>query len=83
MVDNKDQQKIETLDAGVLEVRKAFEEVTNRNVRGAVNFSNETRKIVRCLEEKMVHLEKIIQNKDAVIVEMKKQISWLQQQTYK
>lgn len=71
------------MEAGELEMRKVFEEVTTRNVQAAIDFSNDTRKIVRELEQKMKHMEDMIQAKDKVISEMKSQIAWLQQQVYK
>lgn len=79
----KDEQKIIPMDAGELEVRKAFEEVTTRNVKGVVNFSNETRKIIRSLEVKILHLEELMREKDGIINNMRQQISLIQQKLYK
>ena len=70
------------MEAGELEMRKAFEEVTTRNVQAAINYSNETRKIVRQLEEKMIHFENLAQAKDKEIVGLRQQISVLQQKLY-
>ena len=70
------------MEAGELEMRKAFEEVTTRNVQAAINYSNETRKIVRQLEEKILHLERLAQAKDKEIAEMRQQISVIQQKLY-
>ena len=70
------------MEAGELEMRKAFEEVTTRNVQAAINYSNETRKIVRQLEEKMIHFENLAQAKDKEIGVLRQQISVLQQKLY-
>lgn len=70
------------MGAGDKEIRKAFEEVTTRNVKAAVNHSNDTRKIVRDLEAKILHLEEISRAKDNVINDMRQQISLIQQQLY-
>lgn len=79
----EDEQKIERMDAGELQIRQAFEEVTNRNIKGVVKFSNDTRKIVRELEDKIVLLQESIQEKDKVINGIKSQISLLQQNLFR
>ena len=70
------------MEAGELEMRKAFEEVTTRNVQAAINYSNETRKIVRQLEEKILHLEALAQAKDQEIAAMRQQIAIIQGKLY-
>lgn len=77
-----EEQKIERMDAGELQIRQAFEEVTKRNVEGVVKYSNDTRKIVRECENKIILLEKIIREKDSVINGMKQQISLIQQKIF-
>ena len=44
-------------ESGEKELRKAFEDVTTRNVQAAISFSNETRNVVRNLEKKIEQLE--------------------------
>lgn len=70
------------MEAGELEVKKAFEEVTTRNVRAAIDYSNETRRIVRELEKKIKLFERTLIEKDKIIADVKKQLSHLQQQFY-
>ena len=70
------------MEAGELEMRKVFEEVTTRNVQAAINYSNDTRKIVRQLEEKMIHLENLAQAKDKEIASMRQQIAIIQGKLY-
>ena len=70
------------MEPGEKEMRLVFEEVTRRNVQAAIDFGNETRKLVRELEEKVKNLEKILLTKDETINEIKKQMSSLQQKIY-
>ena len=70
------------MEAGELEMRKAFGEVTTRNVQAAIDYSNDTRKIVRQLEEKILHLEALAQAKDKEIAAMRQQISIIQGKLY-
>jgi len=72
----------EEMEAGEFEMRKHFEELTTRNVLASVKYANETRKIVRDLEKKILHLEKMSQQKDKMFGEMRLQISTLQQKLY-
>ena len=65
-----------------MEMRMAFEETTTRNVKATIDYSNETRKIVRKLEEKIKHIEKLSQGKDKEMGDMRLQISSLQQKLY-
>lgn len=55
-------------EAGDREVMKAFEEVTTRNVRAAVDHGNTTRKLVKELSDRVNVLE-------AENVQLKQQIS--------
>jgi len=70
------------MESGDREIGKAFEEVTTRNVRANVDFSNETRKLVRILEEKIISLEGMVRTYDSKIELIQKQISLLQQKLY-
>ncbi len=70
------------MEAGEKEIRMAFEDVTTRNVQAAVNFSNETRNIVRELEQKILHLEELAQAKDKEIAAMRQQIAIIQGKLY-
>jgi len=70
------------MESGEKEIRQAFEDVTTRNVQAAINYSNETRIIVRELEEKVEHLEKMNLDKDKQINGLRLQISGIQQKLY-
>lgn len=70
------------MEAGEKEMRKAFEEVTTRNVTAAIEFSNETRKMVQELTKKVAHLEQAVIDKDKVINVLREQVVHLQQKMY-
>lgn len=70
------------MEAGEKEMRKAFEEVTTRNVTAAIEFSNETRKMVQGLTKKVAHLEQAVIDKDKVINVLREQVVHLQQKMY-
>jgi len=63
---------------GDKELRKAFEEVTTRNVNTTISHSNETRKLVRELEQKVISLQNTIMSRDNDIVLLKKQLATIQ-----
>ena len=65
--------------AGEKEQRLAFEKVTTVNVQAAVSFSNETRNIVRELEERVQSLQNIIMNRDNDIKLIKQQLAIIYQ----
>ena len=60
----------------------ASEEVTRRNVIATVEFSQETRKLVRELEQKTIHLENQLLAQKTLLEEYRSQLSKLQQQFY-
>jgi uncharacterized coiled-coil protein SlyX len=66
------------MEAGELELRKAFEEVTTRNVNAAVAHGNETRKLTRELEKKVEKLEGVVREQNATIDSLKLQLSGVQ-----
>ena len=74
--------QIENMAAGEYEARKAFEETTVRNMHTVVEFSQDTRKIVRELEEKILRLQNVILSKETQIQAMQQQIATLLQNKY-
>ena len=66
-----------------VEIRRAFEETTNRNIKTIQGHSNETRKIVRDLEYKITQLEKTIETQNVNIKNLKLQLSHLQTRVFK
>ena len=71
------------MGAGELELRKAFEETTTRNVQMCIDYSNETRKNVRKLEINIKSLQNTVISRNEDIGLMKKQIAVLLQEKYK
>jgi len=70
------------MEAGEKELRKTFEEVTTNNVRAAVAHSNETRKIVRDLEQRVIALDGLVRNYESVIETLRNQIVFLQTKVF-
>ena len=74
--------KDEVFQSGEKELKKAFEEVTTRNVLAILEYSKETRKLVRDLEQKVLNFEHAVQERDKEVSRLKEQISILQQKLY-
>lgn len=70
------------MEAGEKELRQAFEEVTTNNVKAAVEHSNESRKLIRELEKKIVSLDGEIRTYNSRIELMQQQIAMLQAKLY-
>lgn len=81
--EKKDIIAFKPMQAGEFEARKAFEETTTHNVRLCVAHANDTRVIVRELEEKITNLQNTILSKTTQIEQMQKQIAGLLQDKYK
>ncbi len=70
------------MEAGELELRKVFEETTTRNVNTMLDHGNETRKIVRELQEKVNQQDATIREQNKSIESLKLQLSNVQIKLY-
>ena len=70
------------MESGELELRKVFEDVTTNNVKATVAHCNETRKMMRVLEEKVILLEGALRQYDEKIEDLKKLVVNLQMKLY-
>ena len=70
------------MESGELELRKVFEDVTTNNVKATVAHSNETRQMVRVLEEKVTLLEGVLRQSDEKIEDLRKLVVNLQMKLY-
>ncbi|KYK22696.1 hypothetical protein AYK24_00280 [Thermoplasmatales archaeon SG8-52-4] len=70
------------MEAGEMELRKTFEDVTKQNVQASIDFSNETRKLFRELEDKFKHLENTVLSQIQLIEGLKQQLSFVQRTLY-
>jgi len=70
------------MESGEKELRKAFEETTRRNVLSAVQHSNDTRLLVRALEEKVTALTNLVLSRSRDIDLLKQQLSIVQTKLY-
>jgi hypothetical protein len=68
--------------AGELENYKAFADTIHQNVKAILQHGNETRKMLRTLEEKVEHQEKDLRLKDQKIEELRGLITNLQARVY-
>ena len=66
------------MEAGEVELRKAFEEVATRNINTILEYSKETRKLLRELEKKAGKMDETIRNQSGIIDDLKKQLSVVQ-----
>ena len=74
--------KIEIMEPGELEHRKVFEEVTTQNVKTVIDYSTQTRDIVRDLETEVKRLTNMLVTREAEMSEFRRQISTIQAQLY-
>jgi hypothetical protein len=74
--------KGDKMDTGEKEMRKAFEEVTRKNVESVISFSNKTREMMRELEERVQALQNMVMNRDNDIKLIKQQLALLQTIAY-
>lgn len=70
------------MEAGELEIKKAFEEVTTKNVRTIQDYTTETRNLVRVLEESVKQLKNMIAQRDVDLASIKQQLSLIQAKQY-
>lgn len=63
------------MEAGEIELRKAFEDTTTNNVKAVLNYCTETRKLVRELEQKVISLDGLIRNQNDTIDNLKIQLA--------
>ena len=64
------------------ELRKAFEQTTTSNVQGILDHSNDTRKMLREVEEKIKCLENIVFTQNSLIDTLRLQLSSVQAKLY-
>ena len=78
----EDKPKVTPMEPGEFEFRKAFEETTVRNMRTIVEFSQDTRKLVRELQEEVKHLINALQSRETQLQQMQIQIAQLLQDKF-
>jgi len=65
-----------------IENLKAIEETVKRNVEAVIAFSNETRQIVRGLEEKVKRMEDQIRSKENEVQQLRNMVAQMQAKVY-
>jgi len=74
--------KEEIFQAGELEHKKAFEETATKNIKTVVDYTTETREVVRELQGRIDHMEKIIQGQNEKIDMFVQQLAVVQGKLY-
>lgn len=70
------------MEAGERQMRKAFEDVTTSNVRTNIDFSTETRRLVRELSEQVQELKNMVAARDGDLAELRRQLGVVQGKLY-
>lgn len=74
--------KMAKMEEGELQMRKAFEETTTKNVKMIRDYSTETRNLVRNLEQTVQELKNMIVQRDKETTELRQQVGLLQGKLY-
>jgi hypothetical protein len=70
------------MEPGEKELREAFESTTTKNVTTVIDYSKETRKLTREVEEKVLRIEaELIENKK-IISDLRLQLSTVQARVF-
>lgn len=67
---------------GEKELRKVFEETSTNNIKAMLEHGNESRKLVRELQERLDHVETQLRQKEEKIESLRTSIVQLQMKTY-
>ena len=73
---------MDNMEAGEREMRKAFEQVTTNNVRTVIDYSKTTRELVRESGKKVEHMEKLLQEQNKTIAQLRQQLAVVQGKLY-
>jgi len=71
------------MEPGELEIRKAFEEVTTKNVKTMIDYSTQTRELVRVLGDEVKELKNMVAARDGDITQLRQQLALVQSKLYK
>ena len=64
------------------ELRRGFEQTATNNIKAGIAHGNETRKIVKALDEKVFRLENIIKQQHELLGQFRQQLAGVQQRLY-
>ena len=74
--------KMDIMETGELELRKAFEEVTTKNVKTVVDYSTQTRDLVRDLQDEVKNLKNMLVTRETELAQLRQQVSIVQGKIY-
>jgi t-SNARE complex subunit (syntaxin) len=82
-VETKKKKKIvDNMPAGEKELRQVFEETTRHNVQAVVNYSEDTRKLVKELQTQIEMLQKTVLTQNGLINGFRTQLANIQTTLY-
>ena len=70
------------MESGEKELRKIFEDVTTGNVKTVIDYSKNTRSMIRNLESTVVQLQSRLIDQDANISALRTQLAGVQAKVY-
>jgi len=70
------------MESGEKELRKAFEEVSNRNIKAVLEHSNQTRKMINELKDQVNNFQETLRNFEQKLNEIRKLLTNVQQKIY-
>ena len=73
---------VDNMGSGEKELRQVFEEVTTKNLKTTIDFSQETRKMFRDLEKKVTRLESVVVTQNEINQGLKSHIQTIQAKLY-
>lgn len=74
--------KMEIMEPGEFEMRKVFEETTTKNVKTVIDYTTQTRDLMRELEKTVKELKNMLVMRDKETTQFKQQISIIQSKLY-
>lgn len=74
---------VDNMEAGELELRKVFEKVITDNVKTIIDFTQDTRKMQRDLEDKVDKLERKVAIQQDMILGLNTRVAMLQENARK
>lgn len=70
------------MEPGEYEMRKVFEEVTTKNVKTVIDYTTQTRDLIRETQEELKQLKNMLVTRDAEMAQLKQQVSMVQAKLY-
>ena len=76
------EDKLHVMEAGEFELRKAFEDVIRQNIQTIIQYTTETRTLLREAQKSLDELKRMIATRDTDILQLRQQVAILQSKIY-